>query len=147
MPSVIRPAGPKDLDAVAAICSACRGLPRWTREHFEAELANDRAYFCVCAEGGEVLGYAGLWILPPEAQITTIAVRPDRVRAGLGRTLLDHLHATAAGKGCSTASLEVSALNEAALALYGKAGYRIVGRRPNYYNDGSDALLMVRRFP
>lgn len=39
-------------------------------------------------------------------------------------------------------SLEVSERNERAKKLYSKLGFVVVGRRPKFYNDGSDALLM-----
>jgi ribosomal-protein-alanine N-acetyltransferase len=40
--------------------------------------------------------------------------------------------------------LEVAPGNAAARALYASAGYAEVGRRPRYYPDGSDALLLAR---
>jgi ribosomal-protein-alanine N-acetyltransferase len=40
--------------------------------------------------------------------------------------------------------LEVRAGNEAALSLYRKFGFDVVGRRPRYYQDNyEDALLMT----
>lgn len=39
-------------------------------------------------------------------------------------------------------ALEVSDRNERAIRLYKSLGFVIVGRRPKFYNDGSDALLM-----
>jgi ribosomal-protein-alanine N-acetyltransferase len=38
--------------------------------------------------------------------------------------------------------LEVSANNEAARALYARAGFVEVGRRPRYYASGADALVL-----
>jgi ribosomal-protein-alanine N-acetyltransferase len=40
--------------------------------------------------------------------------------------------------------LEVSATNDAARRLYDGAGFVEVGRRPRYYADGTDAVLMQR---
>jgi ribosomal protein S18 acetylase RimI-like enzyme len=39
-------------------------------------------------------------------------------------------------------TLEVSAANAPAQALYLSEGFAVVGRRPKFYNDGSDAVLM-----
>jgi ribosomal-protein-alanine N-acetyltransferase len=33
--------------------------------------------------------------------------------------------------------------NQSAIALYRKYGFREEGRRPNYYHDGEDALIMA----
>lgn len=40
--------------------------------------------------------------------------------------------------------LEVSAENEAALALYSDLRFEMVGRRKAYYSDGTDAILMTK---
>ena len=41
-------------------------------------------------------------------------------------------------------TLEVRAHNAPAIALYGKHGYRVAGRRKNYYEKPTeDALLMT----
>lgn len=41
--------------------------------------------------------------------------------------------------------LEVKTGNHAALQLYRKLGFEEVGRRCGYYEDGSDALRLVKR--
>lgn len=139
----IRKAGSRDLDAVLAIEAAWPTTSKWTREHFQRELDSRRSYFCVIEERAAVAGYAGLWLLPPEAQVTTVAVRPDMAGRGLGRALLEHLHARALEGGCGTLTLEVGDGNAAALRLYRGLGYKIAGCRKKYYNDGSNALLMT----
>jgi len=49
---------------------------------------------------------------------------------------------TAAAMGASAIFLEVSTGNRAALALYARAGFTPIGRRPGYYSDRSDALVL-----
>jgi ribosomal-protein-alanine N-acetyltransferase len=50
----------------------------------------------------------------------------------------------AARRGAELATLEVRVSNQAAVNLYHKFGFQIVGRRPRYYRDnGEDALLMT----
>jgi [ribosomal protein S18]-alanine N-acetyltransferase len=39
--------------------------------------------------------------------------------------------------------LEVHAQNSSALALYSNLGFQEVGRRPKYYRDGGDAVLLT----
>ena len=53
------------------------------------------------------------------------------------------MHAAARARGCASISLEVRPPNEPAVALYRAYGYREVGRRPDYYPDGEDALIML----
>ena len=142
---MIRPARREDIDALLAIQAAWPGLPRWTRGHFEEELTGASRCLLVWDEGGAVLGYGAVRWVAPEAEIMAVAVFPERLRRGIGRGLLEALHAAAREDGCSIAGLEVSATNEAAQRLYASAGYDVVGRRAKYYNDLSDAVLMSRR--
>ncbi|MBI4386417.1 MAG: ribosomal protein S18-alanine N-acetyltransferase [Elusimicrobia bacterium] len=133
-----------DLDAVLEIETAWDTTPHWSRMQFESELASERSYTCVAELDGLVVGYANLRIVLDEAQVNNVAVHPMRTRMGLGSALVEHLHHVARSRDCSRITLEAGAGNEPAQCLYARLGYRIVGRRPKYYNDGSDALLMGR---
>jgi ribosomal-protein-alanine acetyltransferase len=131
-----------DLDAVLAIEKSWSTTAGWNRAQFEAELANPNSRFVVAEEEGRLAGYAVFWSVPPEAQILDIAVGPDSARRGLGRFLLDVILAQARRLGLKKATLEVRADNEPGLALYRAAGFQIVGRRPRFYPNGTDAVLM-----
>ncbi len=138
-----RAASPSDLPALIEIQAAWPLLPQWTAEGFKREIDNaPRSYLAVLEEDTCVLGFAGLWMIPPEAQITTIAVAPAETRRGHGRSLLGHLIAKAMSRGARSVTLEVAATNVAALGLYESEGFRIVGRRPKLYNGAVDAVLM-----
>lgn len=77
-----------------------------------------------------------------EAEIVTIAVRPGVRGQGVGRLLLNGVLAEAARRGAAELFLEVAEPNTAARALYAGVAAREVGRRPRYYADGTDALVM-----
>ena len=142
MPPVnIRPARPADLDAVCASAGSEPFASHWSRAQYEEEIGSDRGLFAVMDDGG-IRGYFVLRKVLPEAQLADIAVRPQDRGRGLGRALLEHAAATARCWGCAKLCLEVSAANEPALRLYRGAGFQIVGRRPKFYNDRSDAILM-----
>jgi ribosomal-protein-alanine N-acetyltransferase len=141
MNSSTRPALPADLDAVCAIAQSAPFSARWSRAQYEEELGSGRGLFAVLADSC-VRGYFVLRRVPPEAQLVDLAVRPQDRGRGLGRALLDRVAATARAWGCAKITLEVSAANEPALRLYSRAGFQVVGRRPKFYNDRSDAILM-----
>lgn len=138
----IRPATAGDLDAVLKLASSWPGLAPWSRAQFAAELDLPSAVLCV-AEAEGIAGFAASRLLPPEAEVTLVAVRPDRLGRGVGLGLMRRLHERAAAEGCRECRLEVDAGNSPAIGLYGRLGYRVVGRRPKYYNGRSDALLMT----
>jgi ribosomal-protein-alanine N-acetyltransferase len=107
-------------------------------------------------EGVLALGLAShdvLWasalgrLAADEAELHSIAVRPARRREGLGRRLLEDFLGLARGMGARSVWLEVRASNEPALRLYRSMGFHTTGRRPHYYADGEDALLLVWREP
>lgn len=144
MSEEFRSAKKEDIGGLLEIQSSWPSLPQWTREHFLHEIDSPRSRLIVLEEQGRLNGYGGLLLIPPEAQISVLAVRPDRARRGLGRRLLRRLMEDALTRSCATATLEVSAKNPGALSLYESAGFSIVGRRPKFYNDGSDAVLMSK---
>lgn len=95
-------------------------------------------------EGGSIVGMASARLLGDEAHVVRLAVDATHRRRGTGRALLDGLIGWAARSGAPALLLEVRAGNAGALALYAAAGFAIEGRRPRYYPDGEDALLLRR---
>lgn len=133
-----------DIDAVHAIESAAFSMP-WSRQAFEHELAqNACARYLVAVRQGEVIGFAGVWVVLDEGHITNIAVRGDMRGRGVGRCLTRGLMQYAANLGVSYMTLEVRRGNHIAQALYLSLGFVQVGVRPRYYEDnGEDALFLV----
>jgi len=143
----IRPAGEGDVGPAASIERAWGSSPGWGAGQFREELARPNGRFLAAEDDGGLAGFAVVWMLPPEAQLLDIAVRPDLARRGVGRLLLDAVMLAAVEAGCSVLQLEVAEDNDPALRLYGSAGMRVVGRRAKYYNGRTDALLMDVRLP
>ena len=89
-------------------------------------------------------------VVAGEGEVLSLAVVAAVRRRGLGRALLARLATALADLGAARLTLEVAADNRAALALYGDAGFRAVGRRPGYYPAGDaamDALILERTAP
>lgn len=133
-----------DVDAVAAIERATFPTP-WSRDAFVQEMtANAVARYLVAEAGGEVIGYAGAWLILDESHITNVAIREDMRGLGLGRKLMQELLQYLSNLGAAYATLEVRVSNERAQRLYQSLGFIPVGRRKQYYEDNrEDALLMV----
>ncbi|SRR2546425_2113083 len=82
-----------------------------------------------------------------ECEILSLGVLPDQRRAGIGTALLDSICFAARLHGAECVALEVAVDNAAALALYARKGFTVVGRRPNYYCQAGrlvDALILSR---
>ena len=96
--------------------------------------------------GGNILGYGGFWLMMGEAHISTIAVRPEWRRRGIGELLVVAMLERAVELGADLATLEVRVSNVAAQGLYQKYGFARVGLHPRYYSDrGEDALIMTTK--
>ncbi len=131
-----------DLEEVLPIEMQVFGPNAWSAESFWGELARDDRYYAVVQGEDRIDGYAGLWFNSPHADVQTLVVAPTAQRTGVGARLLDHLMDKARELGCTRLDLEVRADNDAAIALYSRAGFTQVRRRERYYPDFSDALVM-----
>ena len=121
------------------------GVERWTAAMFWNELASGHHYIAA-VDGGEMVGYAGMAITPgSEAWVNNLAVRRDRQRHGLGRTLLADLLEHAREHGAAQVLLEVAADNEAAQRLYDAHGFDVIGVRRGYYQPSNTYALVMRR--
>jgi ribosomal-protein-alanine N-acetyltransferase len=72
----------------------------------------------------------------------TLAVHPGFRRRGIAELLLLDLFDQARHRGARRLTLEVRPSNTAAQRLYRKYGFSVEGRRPRYYSDGEEALIM-----
>ena len=91
-----------------------------------------------------LLGYAGLLMVPYEADILNITVRPEARRQGIATKLLERLGALSEPKGVTVIHLEVRESNTPARTLYGKLGFTVDGIRKNYYErPRENAVLMT----
>ena len=140
----IEPMGLDDLPTVQAIEEASFTTP-WPPHAYRSEIETNRlAQYIVARVGGEVVAYAGMWMMVDEAHVTTFAVHPRWRRQRIGERLLVTLLDLARGRRAREATLEVRLSNLPARRLYEKYGFRPVGLRPRYYSDDSeDALIMT----
>ena len=140
----IEPMGLDDLPTVQAIEEASFTTP-WPPHAYRSEIETNRlAQYIVARVGGEVVAYAGMWMMVDEAHVTTFAVDPRWRRQRIGERLLLTLLDLARSRRAREATLEVRLSNLAARRLYEKYGFRPVGLRPRYYSDDNeDALIMT----
>ena len=101
----------------------------------------------VFAEVGQN-GFILIRAVADEAEILTLAVRPEARRRGLGARLVETAADRAAGMGAERLFLEVAEDNAAARGLYAACGFTEAGRRRGYYRapggGRTDALILAR---
>ncbi|MBR6728173.1 MAG: ribosomal protein S18-alanine N-acetyltransferase [Clostridia bacterium] len=129
------------LESIAALEQVAFAHP-WSREALEL-LCSEKAFGFACVENGSVLAYGGMLTVLDEGQITNIATHPDHRRRGLGTSVLSALLDEARARRLCFVTLEVRVSNIAAVSLYEKFGFRVVGKRPRFYTSpAEDALVM-----
>jgi ribosomal-protein-alanine N-acetyltransferase len=100
------------------------------------------------AEDDGTVGFLVAGLVPPEAELETIAVSGALQGQGIGKLLLLELVEKLRGDGINVVHLEVRASNDRALGFYRAMGFRESGRRPRYYADPEeDAVLMALDLP
>jgi ribosomal-protein-alanine N-acetyltransferase len=91
-----------------------------------------------------LLGYAGLLMVPYEADILNITVRPEARRQGIATQLLGKIGELAEPRGVTVIHLEVRESNTPARTLYEKLCFTVDGIRKNYYErPRENAVLMT----
>ncbi len=146
---VVRLATPADRQSLAAL----PGLSASTRRGLARQLARATGepggdtVVLVAIRGGEVIGAALGLLQFDDGHVLDLAVAPTARRSGTGRALLSALTEELRTRGARSITLEVRAGNLGALALYRGAGFAVEGRRPGYYPDGEDALLLWQHEP
>tara|TARA_B100001175_G_scaffold172758_1_gene146602 strand:- start:378 stop:821 length:444 start_codon:yes stop_codon:yes gene_type:complete len=138
---IIRKGCYKDLQSIILIEKHVFKKEQWSRNMLEEELisSNDRLSW-VAVYDKDILGYLMIRYLKNEFNIINMAVTHLFQGKGIGRLLINHMI-----KGLplhSSIFLEVKQGNLPATNLYSSIGFKQVGLRTNYYQDGKDAILM-----
>ena len=81
----------------------------------------------------------------PLGHIKDLAVRTDHRREGVATALLKRALTVLKAAGTESVKLEVREKNGGAMALYRRFGFEHRKTIPNYYSNGENALVMVRR--
>ena len=140
---IIRNMQPQDIEAVALLEQECFSLP-WSAQALQESLEREDTLFLVAEmEDGQVGGYIGMYHSFGEGEITSVAVATACRKRGLGDALISAMQTQAKDKNVTLIFLEVRKSNEAALSLYNKKNFRIIGERKNFYEQPQeDAILM-----
>lgn len=150
----IEPVGSESAASLAAI-HATAFARAWSPLEFQSLLA-ERGVMAdglfvgregILGRAAQPVGFILSRIVLDEAEILTVAIRPDCRGRGYSRSLLSRHLDELSRRGVGKVHLEVEEGNAPAIALYRRLGFRETGRRPGYYRkpDGSrlSALMMA----
>ncbi|HZP76187.1 MAG TPA: ribosomal protein S18-alanine N-acetyltransferase [Pseudolabrys sp.] len=140
-------ASPRDAAAIANLHA--RSFRRgWSEQEIEMLLIDRHVVAHRATTGRKLVGFILSRLISDEAEILSVATAASWRGRGLARSLLNLHLRRLAGLGARAVFLEVGESNDPATRLYARAGFREVGRRANYYGEGSPTgatALVLRR--
>ena len=141
----IRKAKISDLEAIKEIEDESFINP-FTKEDLLYEISqNPVSNFLVLEKDGLVVGFIDYWVTFDSATIDQIAVKKSERNQGFAKILLEKSINDLKELGeVSFFTLEVRASNEPAINLYKSFGFQKVTIKEKYYDDGEDAIYMVK---
>ena len=139
-PALFRPMILSDVPTVLELERATYPQP-WSEGTFRDELSRSDRVYVVAERDDALVGFAGLMLIEEDAHVTTLAVRSNVRKAGLGTRLMLYLIGAGLDRGARNLTLEVRATNDGAQRLYNRFGMVAVGVRKHYYRD-DDAVIM-----
>lgn len=147
----IRPMEKKDLPSVLEIENLCFKNP-WNKEQFLYEMEENPfsnpwvvELSSTSNDNVAIVGFCIYWQTFDSATLCQIAVHPEIQRRQLGSAMMDEIINDCYAKRVQTLALEVRKNNTKAINFYLKHGFEQVTIKPNYYEDGEDAIYMTRR--
>jgi ribosomal-protein-alanine N-acetyltransferase len=114
----------------------------WSLNALKSEIKNPISHLWAIKKEDFLSGYICFWILVKEAQVLSLAVHPRDRGKGFGHYLLKKMIEKAVVEGVGHIWLEVRPSNLAAKKLYQKLGFTEAYRRPRYYSNTEDAIVM-----
>jgi ribosomal-protein-alanine N-acetyltransferase len=126
----------------------------WSAHEFSALLTDPSVFALVARQTSlfgsrRIAGFVLVRFAADEAEILTIAVRPNLRRRGVGRLLMNDVSRRLYRERIARLFLEVDRANAAAVALYRSLGFTVAGERKQYYatpatKDGDGTALVMR---
>jgi ribosomal-protein-alanine N-acetyltransferase len=122
--------------------------PSWNEKLFRDEWYLEHSFILAVLVQAELLGFLVFHNLIDFGHIVNLAVLPLYRKQGVASWLLAATGAILSEQGVRSVLLEVRESNQAAKQLYQKFRFRVIGSRPNYYQDNlEDALVMKSELP
>ena len=118
----------------------------WTKNQWESEFKKRGVKVVGIKVGKEIVGIYVVHTIINEAQVNYFLIKKKFRRKGYGTYLMNYLINQCKKLNIEKLLLEVSETNSIAEVFYSKFNFLTVGKRKNYYKDGSNAVLKEKIF-
>ena len=134
--------GERDISKIAQIEKDIFSIP-WSENAFYDSLKSEDTLYVVAESENMVCGYGGMYLCPPEGNITNVAVIEQYRRQNIAKKMIEYLLQCAKDIGVTDVTLEVREKNVAAISLYEKLGFVEAGIRKNFYEKPTENALIM----
>ena len=117
----------------------------WTKKQWENEFDKRGVKVIALLFANEIIGICAIQVVTDEAQINYFSIKQKFRRKGYGSYLMKYVIKKCEKLNLNKLFLEVSEINTNAELFYSLFDFYTVGRRKNYYRDGSDAVLKEKK--
>lgn len=94
----------------------------------------------------QLIGYAVLSVLPPEAELYLIVVDENFKQQGIASLMIDRINSYLEYEKVDSLFLEVRKSNNAAISFYKKNDFKKIDERKQYYSHPKeDAWIMIKK--
>ena len=117
----------------------------WSKEQWRSELKKNGTRIMGLLFSTKIIGVCVFQVVIDEAQINYFSIDRKFRRKGYGSFLMNNMVEECRKLNLKKLLLEVSEANSIAVNFYTKFRFLTVGKRKNYYKDGSDAFLKEKK--
>ena len=118
----------------------------WTKKQWQSEFNKRGVKVVAILLEKKIIGIYVVQTIIDEAQINYFSIKQKFRRKGYGSQLMNYLIIECEKLNLKKLLLEVSETNSIAEIFYCRFNFSSVGRRKNYYKDGTDAILKEKKF-
>ena len=117
----------------------------WTKKQWQSEIKKKGVKVLALFLSSKIIGVTVFQVVVDEAHIHYFSIHPEFRKNGYGSFLMNNAIDRCQNLGLKKILLEVSESNLIAENFYANFNFLTVGRRRNYYKDGSDAVLKEKK--
>jgi ribosomal-protein-alanine N-acetyltransferase len=141
----VREFAPRDIPQIRAIARESPQAADWAEESYLA-IERGRQFAWVTESGDTIFGFLiARKVAADEGEILNLAFAPSRRRAGYATSLLQACLSEFSRLRIQRVFLEVRESNLPAISFYEKQNFVRTGRRPGYYQNPSEAAVLLMR--
>lgn len=118
----------------------------WSRIGFEQDLKHPHANYLIATSNEKLIGYIGYHQVLDEVEIMNVVVGNSFQQQGIASRLMQQCLEKLVSEPVHQVFLEVRKSNQAAVRLYQKNRFAVIGERKHYYtHPQEDALIMQKK--